>query len=105
MEESPNSWHYGSRYLSNGLFNPMSTDNNLSSVCYYTPNPIPRLENMYKKSNNIINKTTYNNFSEINGGEIKYYPNRRDVLDNFRSPNFQNTAFIKSTCIKIRWVP
>ena len=60
MEESPNSWHYGSRHLSNGLFNPISTDNNLSSVCYYKPDPVPRLENMYKKSDNNITKTIYN---------------------------------------------
>jgi len=96
MEESPNSWHYGSRHLSNGLFNPISTDNNLSSVCYYKPDPVPRLENLYNNSDNNITKTTYNNFSEIKGGEIEYLPYRRDVLDNFRSPNFQNKAFIKS---------
>lgn len=100
FKESPNSWHYGSRYLSDGLFNPISTDNSISTTCHYRPNPIPSFKNLYKKSNNNITKTVYNNFNEIKGGEIEYLPERRGVLDNFRSPNFQNTAFIQSKLYK-----
>jgi hypothetical protein len=92
-----------SKYVSRkgSIFNPVSTDNQLSYGCNYKPDPIPRLENVYTYKDSIdIRPRKYNSFSEIKGGEIEYHPTRRTVLDNFRSPNFQNAAFIQSKIYK-----
>ena len=86
----------GSRYTSHS-FNPISTDNQLNYSCNYKPNPVPRLENLYTyKNSEKIKPQQYNTYSDIIGGEIDYFPNRRTVLDNFKKPNFQNKAFITS---------
>ena len=65
--------------------------------CEYKPDPIPRLENIYTypDADKYIPKQ-YNTYSEIKGGEISYFPNRRVVLDNFRNPNFKNGNYINS---------
>lgn len=100
-QESKDSWHYGSMYLSNGRFNPISTDNNLNSSCYYKPNPIPYIESVatYKDAEKFVPKQ-YNSYKDIYGGEIEYFPYRRTVIDNFQNPNFVNEAFIESKIYK-----
>jgi len=89
-----------SRYASGGRlhkFNPISTDNQMNYACNYKPDPIPRLENMYNyKDAEKIKAKEYQHFSDIKGGQIEYFPNRRTVIDNFKPPNFVNNSFIQS---------
>ena len=89
-----------SRFSSGGrlhLFNPISTDNQLNYACNYKPEPIPSLENIYTYPDAIKFKPKqYSHFREIKGGQIEYFPDRRTVIDNFRSPNFVNKAFVES---------
>jgi len=89
-----------SKYSSGGrlhLFNPISTDNQMNYACNYKPDPIPRLDNIYLyKDATKFKPKQYSHFSEIKGGQIEYFPERRTVIDNFRQPNFVNKAFIES---------
>ena len=73
----------------------------MNYACNYKPDPIPRMENIYSyKDAQQIRPKQYSNFSEIKGGEIEYFPYRRTVIDNFRTPNFVNNAFIQSKIYK-----
>ena len=89
-----------SKFSSGGrlhIFNPISTDNQINYACNYKPDPIPRLENIYTYTDaEKFKPQQYSHFSEIKGGQIEYYPQRRTVIDNFRTPNFVNNAFIQS---------
>jgi hypothetical protein len=67
----------------------------LTDSCYYKPDPIPRLEELYTyKDNEYFAPKTYENYYQIKGGHVSYYPERYSVEDNFKSPVFTNTAYI-----------
>jgi len=86
-----------SRFSSGGMFNPISTDNQLNYACNYKPDPIPRLENVYIYPDaEKFKPKQYSNFRQIKGGQIEYFPNRRTVIDNYKEPVFVNNAFVQS---------
>ena len=70
----------------------------MSSRCYYKPDPIPRLENIYTyKGATEIRPKQYDFYTDIKGGEIQYYKKQWTALDTYqKSPLFQNEAFISS---------
>ena len=67
----------------------------LNGSCYYKKDPIPKLEEIYTyKDNEKFAPKTYDNYYQIEGGNISYYPERFSIKDNFKSPVFTNTAYI-----------
>ena len=67
----------------------------LNNLCYYKPDPIPNQEDLYTyKDNEKFIPQTYDNYHQIKGGHVDYFPARFSIKDNFKSPVFTNKAYI-----------
>ena len=77
-------------------------NNSINYFCHNKPDPIPNIEqNLYiYKDADKYNAKVYNSFSEIRGGHINYYLNRRQIEDVFSAPVFTNKSFITASRYK-----
>jgi hypothetical protein len=63
--------------------------------CNYRPASVPDLDHVYTlKGLENVRPRKYNYYSEIKGGYIDYYPNRRPIEDVFSAPVFSNNSAV-----------
>lgn len=65
--------------------------------CNYKPATVPDLDHTYTFPGlEKVRPKQYNYYSEIKGGYITYFPNRRPIEDVFSAPVFSNNSTIVS---------